>query len=262
MLQAIQTIPEAIVPFVEALSERAPDIIQALVDNVDEFIIALANASPIIARAISIEVPAALAREMPKAIPIIVQAFVNEFAIAGRKAGSDVSAEIARAGKAFDEGVKQFTAAFTSDKLTAAFKELGAAIADAVKQALRELTGFGKSVGDKANSGFDKFRQAVGIATGGTVLGSGNRDTVPAMLTPGEVVIDRTTGPRLNAFLDQAAQQKGQAKGADDSLTAALLVQVIQLLQQPQVVKTTAELNGNALADILLTLSRTNARTA
>ena len=44
---------------------------------------------------------------------------------------------------------------------------------------------------------FLKFLPIPGLATGGTVPGTGNSDTVPAMLTPGEFVIKKSVVNKL-----------------------------------------------------------------
>lgn len=81
-------------------------------------------------------------------------------------------------------------------------------------------------------------------------------DTVPAMLTPGELVVDRSTTKQLQNYLNDAES------GTSNDVTNALLTQVISLLQQPQTVETSVTLNNKTLADIILNLNRTNARLA
>jgi len=81
-------------------------------------------------------------------------------------------------------------------------------------------------------------------------------DTVPSMLTPGELVVDRSTTKQLQNYLNDAET------GTSNDVTNALLTQVISLLQQPQTVETSVTLNNKTLADIILNLNRTNARLA
>ena len=56
---------------------------------------------------------------------------------------------------------------------------------------LASLAGIGRGRGGTGTGGFSRF------ATGGVVPGSGNRDTVPAMLTPGEFVIKKSSVKKL-----------------------------------------------------------------
>ena len=60
--------------------------------------------------------------------------------------------------------------------------------------AVRAIRGVGNFVG-----GIGKGLQARGFASGGMVPGTGNRDTVPAMLTPGEFVIKKSSVAKLGA---------------------------------------------------------------
>ena len=89
------------------------------------------------------------------------------------------------------------------------------------------------------------------MALGGEVPTGFPNDSFSAGLTSGENVIDRSTNAELKQFLQEGNQR-----------TNDLLVQVISLLSQPQVVQSTVELNNQAFADVILELSRTNARLA
>lgn len=59
----------------------------------------------------------------------------------------------------------------------------------------------------------------IGFAKGGEVPGSGTRDSVPAVLTPGENVVDRSTNRKLNSFLDGSGSGGG---GPQVSITVSL----------------------------------------
>lgn len=78
-------------------------------------------------------------------------------------------------------------------------------------------------------------------------------DTVPAMLTPGELVVPRDMVGELGAFL---MNQKSEAPGSD----AAMLSAIYAAVSGPLVVKTEAKVNQQAFADIILQLNRQNAR--
>src|SRR5210317_1439504 len=91
-------------------------------------------------------------------------------------------------------------------------------LADALKPVIPLLTAFSAI---KLASGFGGFMRGVsgglrtprGFATGGLVPGSGNRDTVPAMLTPGEFVIRKSSVSKLGAGNLAAMNENRYAKG-------------------------------------------------
>jgi hypothetical protein len=80
-------------------------------------------------------------------------------------------------------------------------------------------------------------------------------DTVPAMLTPGELVVPRDMVGELGAFLSAQNNTGGDGQ-------AAMLAAILSAVQAPIVVKTEAKVNQNAFADIILQLNRQNARLA
>lgn len=147
------------------------------------------------------------------------------------------------------------------------------------KKAQEGIQGIGKKIGDYLDArGFEpltdtlstlepifnpvaaagKIGKALGFAKGGLVYaadGFVNRgtDTVPAMLTPGELVVPRDMVGELASFLQR---QNPDSAGSDTAMLAAILSAV----QAPIVVKTEAKVNQNAFADIILQLNRQNAR--
>lgn len=98
------------------------------------------------------------------------------------------------------------------------------------------------------------------LATGGQVVGAGNRDTVPAMLTPGELVVDRTTGPRLMDFIDNF-DSKPQS-GQDDGMMLAVLTDISRKLDAPTTVESSVTIDKEVFANIILQLNRNNRRLA
>ena len=91
-------------------------------------------------------------------------------------------------------------------------------LADALKPVLPLLTAFAAI---KLATGFGSFVRGIGgglkapkaFATGGLVPGSGNRDTVPAMLTPGEFVIRKSSVAKLGAGNLAAMNENRYAAG-------------------------------------------------
>ena len=92
-------------------------------------------------------------------------------------------------------------------------------IADALKSVLPLLAAFGAFKIAKGMGGFLAGAKAGAgaavpkFASGGLVPGSGSRDTVPAMLTPGEFVIRKSSVQKMGAKNLQNMNAKGFAKG-------------------------------------------------
>ena len=100
--------------------------------------------------------------------------------------------------------------------------------------------------------GFSKGGIVPAYAADGMFVPRGT-DTVPAMLTPGEMVIPRDMVGELGAFLSATNQGTG---GTDQAMLAAILAAV----QAPMTVTAEAKVNQSAFADIILQLNRQNAR--
>lgn len=102
---------------------------------------------------------------------------------------------------------------------------------------------------------------ALGFAKGGVVplyaadgaFVSRGTDTVPAMLTPGELVVPRDMVSELGSFLSTQQSPNGSGTTLDAIMNA---------LQAPIVVKAEAKVNQSAFADIILQLNRQNMRLA
>ena len=81
----------------------------------------------------------------------------------------------------------------------------GLKLGRALAPGLGQLAGIGR--GSRGGGGFSKF------ARGGMVPGSGNRDTVPAMLTPGEFVIKKSSVKKLGSGTLAQMNKNGYATG-------------------------------------------------
>ena len=81
----------------------------------------------------------------------------------------------------------------------------GLKLGRALAPGLGQLAGIGR--GSRGGGGFSKF------ARGGMVPGSGNRDTVPAMLTPGEFVIKKSSVKKMGSGTLAQMNQNGYATG-------------------------------------------------
>lgn len=142
------------------------------------------------------------------------------------------------------------------------FNGLNNAIKSLIKplEDLRSSFGGGKGGGKGLLAeGAQRLGSALGFANGGIVYAADGfmtpkgTDTVPAMLTPGELVVPRDMVSELGAFL---MSQKSDAPGSD----AAMLSAIYSAVTSPIVVKTEAKVNQQAFADIILQLNRQNAR--
>jgi hypothetical protein len=87
------------------------------------------------------------------------------------------------------------------------------------------------------------------LAEGGVVPPGFPNDTYPAFLTSGETVV-----PAAKPLPEMSSENSG--------VMVALLGQILNKLSEPMQVSTTAEVNGRALADIILQLNRNSARLA
>jgi len=132
-------------------------------------------------------------------------------------------------------------------------------IGDGLKKILDKLNPVSgaKKAGGAIVSGVKKVGDFLGFAEGGIVPGGFPDDNFPANLTSGELVVPKDDVTKLRSFLNN--QNSGSNS---DGINTALLAQVIELLGQPMQVQTTAEVDGEALASVMLELSRQNARVA
>jgi hypothetical protein len=101
--------------------------------------------------------------------------------------------------------------------------------------------------------------KVLGFSKGGMVYASDGffspkgTDTVPAMLTPGELVVPRDMVSELGSFL---MRQSSDSPSSDSAMLSA----IYSAVSSPMVIKTEAKVNQQAFADIILQLNRQNAR--
>jgi phage-related protein len=128
-------------------------------------------------------------------------------------------------------------------------------LADMIRQFADSITpqNIGGSGGGKG-----VISEFLGLAKGGIVyaaqgtLAKGT-DTVPAMLTPGELVVPRDMVSELGAYLSAQRDTSGASN-------TAMLASILSEVQKPIVVQAEAKVNQSAFADIILQLNRQNAR--
>jgi hypothetical protein len=198
--------------------------VEAFVDALPDLLTRLLLNSPKLIRFFAIDLPIALAEAFAEAVRTLPPTLADELQKAVRKAFEDI--EVPKIGSPGDVlgGIEGF------------FKDLGG--------------------GGSASISVPSF----GLATGGQVTGTGTKDTVPAILTPGEVVIDRTTGPRLMEFIDTFNKQ-GPQQGQDMSGVESLLVQLLEQKSAPQApINVQLTMDGSVLEEKILELNNNNSR--
>jgi hypothetical protein len=263
--QVINEFVTALPVVIEALAEAMPVVAIAIAQNADEIIIALVRAAPRIIEELVKAAPQiaselilslkdliiGLGPELASVFKFLIgaplQSFIDDLS------GIDVAQEIENAGQAFADAVSPVTNALST---------IASAFTDLLDRINRSLGGGSKGF---ATGGSDLERaikgSIPGLATGGLVGGSGSGDTQLFRLEPGELVIDRSTSGRLLDFVNRS--ERGATQGdPNNEMVVMVLAQILSALQQPMNVETTAEIDGEALANILLRLNRTDARTS
>lgn len=97
----------------------------------------------------------------------------------------------------------------------------------------------------------------VPLANGGVIPSGFSNDTFPARLSSGEFVVNNSLTPKLEDFLNN-----GRSSSTDMSATNALLAQLVTNSEEPIMVESEISLNQSTFAELLLQLSRNNARVA
>jgi hypothetical protein len=177
-------------------------------------------------------------RQIGKVIPLLQQFEVAERARqAALEGGTSLDDDAAKAQKALAVQIaktkEEFLALVRSLTQTSSFQlfiksslELASAlikVADALKPVIPLLAGFAAISFARGAAGFARgigagLKGVKGFNTGGMVPGTGNRDTVPAMLTPGEFVIRKSSVQSIGAGNLAAMNAKGYAKGGEVTL--------------------------------------------
>ena len=187
-------------------------------------------------------------RQIGKVIPLINQFTVaqNALNVAQNASGSvskdaqtaqqALATEIAKTKEQFNELIRSFTSSETFRSTTVFVLKLAQAfisVAESLEPLLPLLGSlFALKVGQGLAGGLSLFRgfkggssgvQASKFNSGGMVPGSGNRDTVPAMLTPGEFVIRKKSVEKLGANNLAQMNAKGYASGGPITRTVSNL---------------------------------------
>ena len=170
-------------------------------------------------------------RQVSKVIPLIQQFAVTQKAlnVAQGSSGSlakdaqtaqqSLAVQIAKTREEFSRFIRDLTGTESFQNTVRFLLDLANAfikVADSIKPLVPLIAGFATfKAGTAVKGAFDQLAGprkknqggVIGFATGGLVPGSGNGDTVPAMLSPGEFVIRKSSVKKLGA--DNLARMNG-----------------------------------------------------
>ena len=187
-------------------------------------------------------------RQIGKVIPLLQQFGVAEDALAVATGGANsltedqitaqqaLAVQISKVREQFADLIRNVTQTSTFQAMAKTLLSLASAfikIADSLAPVIPLLTTFaaikvagsltgsiGAMMGSKMNQGgkvASRAKDVMHFARGGSVPGTGNRDTVPAMLTPGEFVIKKSSVAKLGAGTLTAMNENRYNKGMNAS---------------------------------------------
>jgi hypothetical protein len=266
----IEAFVEALPEVIDAVIEAIPEIMEVLAENSGEIITALAASSPQIAVA------------MAKSMPLVARALMNEIV-------GGLSYQLGKLGgffTNFQNNVHNAGAGFANAMKTIVpekVKEGFGKIAEAIKSFFKPLGETLKSsIGTAMKVGADKFVEGIKNApkkfaeelkkllTQSVTGGFGGKGGGFGGLSPIDIVdptgkpgrdIGKKTFDRVKDGNPFNLTSGGGGGGVGDLVeTNALLTRLIKEMIKPTKVQTSVQLNNKTLADIILTLSRTNAR--
>jgi len=259
--------PEQAKAFVKEFIDAIPEIIIAIVDALPEAL------SGIIEKVFSPDFLQRLGFAIGKSMLFIFTTGLSRFAPEwGQKIGeyilmplkeglAPIFERLAVVFQPFNDAANNLKTAF--EPVSAVMQNLADALNNFNPGSLGGGGGIGGAIGGFFGQVTNAVSSALGFSQGGIVpmyAAEGafvpkGTDTVPAMLTPGELVVPRDMVGELGAFLSAQNNTGGDGQ-------AAMLAAILSAVQAPIVVKTEAKVNQNAFADIILQLNRQNARLA
>lgn len=281
ILEAIKELPAII----DEVLAQLPDILVSLADNlpaiIEQLVIALSEATPRIAialvdslileggalriaiafsRAVAIELPVALAKGFLQGIQAAGETTFRALADFFSKGIKFPDLKAPNLDLKIPDGLKDYlNGSKFRDAIVGPFNKL----VDGIKSALSGgLSGGGGGIGGAVG----KIGKSLGFSSGGTVpeyAASGlfvprGTDTVPAMLTPGELVIPTNDVDRLSKFLDR------QDNGGIDRALARVesLVARNSNAASGKIVEVKLQVGERELAQVLLDLNNQGFRVA
>jgi hypothetical protein len=240
--------------------EKVKEVITEFIKYVPEFIVAIADAIPAVVEALidallfkgGLEkIIGALLRAIPRVALALAETTINAITEGAGAIGNAIGTFFSDALDSIFEPIQGLFDPLTDALVT---------VRDAVLQLYQPLFDLIDALsGDQAGDFFASLDPTSWFSKGGMVYAQNGffqprgTDTVPAMLTPGELVVPRDMVGELGAFL---MRQNSGTAGSD----SAMLASILSTVQSPIVVRTEAKVNQQAFADIILQLNRQNAR--
>jgi hypothetical protein len=219
----IDNIIQALPVLVDALAEHFPDMVERLA-----FVIA--EKGPSIAVALS------KTFSDPNFIGALIAAFAKGILGGFGEAITGMSVEARKIGGQIAEGFQTFFSFFTD-----AFSGFGVKIFDGFKFGLDSLGTFFEDLGGKIASGFKNAMTSLGDVTSGGDGGYIGQ------------VYDRVKNAKVPGM---------EGLGLTEDGGGAILLRILSLLENPITVNSSVKLNEKEFANIMLNLSRQNARTS
>lgn len=189
-----------------------PEIILNALLQIDQFIIKLIDAVPLFIDRLINEIPRII-EALVEASPALIVKLNSLMPLVAVKFATSLIANLPTI-------VFEFAKSFITEGIPAIVK------------------GFIDSFKDAFNGLFDALKQAVpepirkvfGFQEGGLVKGFGSKDSIPAMLAPNELVVDRSLTDKLESFLNESSvNQRLASSGQPQNLTINLTVGEEQL---------------------------------
>lgn len=243
--------PEAFKLFVEGFVKAIPEIIQSLSDAMPDVILTLIENAP----QISLAIIEGITRLSGRLLEVFAKLLVQGAVLFLNKLGEKIS-ELVRPIADF---LKPIFDGFASavQLISDAFQKFAEVLDAFDPSKLGQGGTFGKFLGGDIGGGFADIGGALGLASGGAVRVKGadsSRDTVPAMLANGELVVDRNTTAKLDNFL---STQSGSFNATqDNSVVVQVLEAILTVLQTPTQVANTIDIDGRQLASVITELKR------
>lgn len=273
--QTVQAFVEAVPEVIDKIIESLPVLVETLVDTLVNkggalkialaISRAIALSGPLIAKGIIdglIQGAPEFGRKVSDGFKIAFDEIAPKFALAFQPIIDSfqvyfepVTDAFNRAAASFSEGVNALKAPL--DNLLSAINQLLDPIRK-LSNGVGGLSGQGGGSGVVAET-VGRVGRAFGFAASGGLIPNvapRGTDTVPMMLTPGELVIPTDLVGQLSAFL--STQNSATGGGTNE----AMLTAILSAVSAPMVVQAEAKVNQSAFADIILQLNRQNARLA
>lgn len=257
----------AIVANLNTLVEQLPGIVSKLITFIAE------NAGTIIGALIN-AVIAATPEIISALIKIVTELALNPkfYESLAIGIGNGVSAGLknlaADAGAAIKKGITDIKGELKNafkDSILGGFNDALVGIKEAINKLASDIKSLFKidipglpGSGGGGGGVLGKVGKALGFAEGGVVPDGFPNDTFPARLTSGEMILP----PQIAKSLLDLSQKPEQSNSENEGLMIALLTKINDSLSNPQMVNTTIQLGTKELANVMLNLSRNNARLA